>query len=451
MKIILPCCILFFLIACQSDYNKTVSRNNDIVLLINDIPENWKLEEKNGQYVHSGKYEIAYSTGGILMDYFSPNYSNMLDTLIIKNVKDPIELRHKYKGISFFEYIIQAPDTIEIFYKKGKPILKSRTNRNEFINYDYLLEKKINNGKLANFIKFRKPYHFLHKEYGYPKSEIEFKEFLEQYRSKYKVLCLDDFKNEAVLLDSLKMNKLISNLAYNYYKKRLSFKRKILDLEILDSIHFENIYQNDSLLKFAFYRDYIDLSLKKSVSSKLPFLKTKNSNNKDPKAVFDAVIINPVLTKRSKEYLLFDIMESIINTCSSNEIKSYFKRFKSLDVEPKLISYLDKEYKIDVPISEDLDLMDYSGKLISFSQALDRNNGKIIYVDFWASWCAPCIRAMPFSNELREYFKGDEIVFFYLALNDKKERWGEASKKLGLGQYEYNYFITNSKTNQFIE
>ena len=223
MKIILPCCILFFLIACQSDYNKTVSRNNDIVLLINDIPENWKLEEKNGQYVHSGKYEIAYSTGGILMDYFSPNYSNMLDTLIIKNVKDPIELRHKYKGISFFEYIIQAPDTIEIFYKKGKPILKSRTNRNEFINYDYLLEKKINNGKLANFIKFRKPYHFLHKEYGYPKSEIEFKEFLEQYRSKYKVLCLDDFKNEAVLLDSLKMNKLISNLAYNYYKKKIKF------------------------------------------------------------------------------------------------------------------------------------------------------------------------------------------------------------------------------------
>ncbi len=38
--------------------------------------------------------------------------------------------------------------------------------------------------------------------------------------------------------------------------------------------------------------------------------------------------------------------------------------------------------------------------------------GKVVYVDFWASWCAPCAKSMPFLNELHEQFnsKGLEIV-----------------------------------------
>jgi len=38
--------------------------------------------------------------------------------------------------------------------------------------------------------------------------------------------------------------------------------------------------------------------------------------------------------------------------------------------------------------------------------------GNVVYVDFWASWCAPCAKSMPFLNELHEQFssKGLEIV-----------------------------------------
>lgn len=102
-------------------------------------------------------------------------------------------------------------------------------------------------------------------------------------------------------------------------------------------------------------------------------------------------------------------------------------------------------------ISNDFQLLNTLVKTIPFAQALRQNKGKIIYVDFWASWCAPCIKAMPFSNKLKDDFKEDNIVFFYLALNDKKEKWESISKKMGLDHYEHNYFITNSNTNKMIE
>lgn len=46
---------------------------------------------------------------------------------------------------------------------------------------------------------------------------------------------------------------------------------------------------------------------------------------------------------------------------------------------------------------------------------LEDQRGNIVYVDFWASWCAPCLRSMPLINEL--YAKYKEQGFTVIAIN----------------------------------
>ncbi len=49
--------------------------------------------------------------------------------------------------------------------------------------------------------------------------------------------------------------------------------------------------------------------------------------------------------------------------------------------------------------------------------------GKVVYLDFWASWCGPCRREMPAAKKLKEHFKGKDVVFVYVSIDDKEDAW----------------------------
>jgi thiol-disulfide isomerase/thioredoxin len=59
--------------------------------------------------------------------------------------------------------------------------------------------------------------------------------------------------------------------------------------------------------------------------------------------------------------------------------------------------------------------------------SLAQMKGKVVYVDFWASWCGPCKQSFPFMNELKAKYgaQGFEV----LAVNLDAKR-GDADKFL---------------------
>lgn len=51
--------------------------------------------------------------------------------------------------------------------------------------------------------------------------------------------------------------------------------------------------------------------------------------------------------------------------------------------------------------------------------SLSQYRGKVVYVDFWASWCGPCRKSLPLLNEMRNELKGQP--FEVLAINLDEE------------------------------
>jgi uncharacterized protein (TIGR03435 family) len=45
----------------------------------------------------------------------------------------------------------------------------------------------------------------------------------------------------------------------------------------------------------------------------------------------------------------------------------------------------------------------------------ERLRGKVVVVEFWATWCAPCIASIPHLNDLAERFRDKDVVFISLS------------------------------------
>jgi len=56
----------------------------------------------------------------------------------------------------------------------------------------------------------------------------------------------------------------------------------------------------------------------------------------------------------------------------------------------------------------------------AFAEVLASHKGKIVYLDFWASWCSPCRRSFPWLNSLtKQYNKDDFVVLSVNVDNDR--------------------------------
>ena len=54
--------------------------------------------------------------------------------------------------------------------------------------------------------------------------------------------------------------------------------------------------------------------------------------------------------------------------------------------------------------------------------SLGSYRGKVVYLDFWASWCAPCQAALPALEELRKEFPADQFAVIAVNVDQDPEK-----------------------------
>ncbi len=128
-------------------------------------------------------------------------------------------------------------------------------------------------------------------------------------------------------------------------------------------------------------------------------------------------------------------------------IETYFEKVNVVERETRknrLLSAKIKNAKIVTPFT----LKDLNAKTISSANL----NGKIIVINLWALWCAPCVREMPELQELYKKYQNDNDVVI-LTINDNDElpklKQFMSSKKLDFPVLRSENYIEDVGINAF--
>ncbi|MEN8719522.1 MAG: TlpA disulfide reductase family protein [Oceanococcaceae bacterium] len=62
-----------------------------------------------------------------------------------------------------------------------------------------------------------------------------------------------------------------------------------------------------------------------------------------------------------------------------------------------------------------------SGRVLSLAEyRADPGRGDVVYLDFWASWCAPCKLSFPFMSELHERYAAQGLRIVAVSLDSRE-------------------------------
>jgi thiol-disulfide isomerase/thioredoxin len=96
-----------------------------------------------------------------------------------------------------------------------------------------------------------------------------------------------------------------------------------------------------------------------------------------------------------------------------------------------------KEDKDKLPLGSDYPvLIGLDGKQFNFA----KYKGKVVYIDFWASWCGPCRGEFPFSKKMHDGFTEKQkknIIFLYISIDEDPTNWKNAVDNLKLNNGDH--------------
>ena len=210
---------------------------------------------------------------------------------------------------------------------------------------------------------------------------------------------------------------------YNRNKNDEFIKQILLSQK--DSIQYDNLFFSQK------YKDFCS-----SYSSFLYKIEPDSS------ASTRESIIKQNFSGKIRDYLLFSIIAH--NNPSEKQLNMFYNDCKNEAYK----DYIKQELKVKTMLQSSSDTLfrtDLSG--VALSDFLSEYRGKWIYVDFWASWCAPCRDLLPASLKLKEKY-GKDIVFVYVSIDENSNQWQKALKEERLDE---NYCFLLSKNSNFIK
>lgn len=333
-------------------------------------------------YSKSGEFDFYAMPGDSLT--LTADYNKLLPTIKFdgkgrKTAQFHTAWKQKFKALNNSDFDNYDKCNPKRYLELRKKLLDSElTFLNDYVAKNGLKESPFFNYYASNF-KFR--FYSDIRDYITYHNNIEEEGLKTEYLPLLKLLDGIDYNNPNLVETEAYMWHLVGYI--NQVKYRQLIYNKELPNVIKDSVHWtaRTYLLSKEILNIKAHESYVMTSL------------------------FEH--INPLTVG-----ILAPIYEHFIKTCSRENrliLQDAFKRYKRLNKKQK--------------IHRDSKIIETDSGLTEIIQS---HKGSLLYIDFWASWCGPCIGEIPASKEIQEKFKNKDVKFLFISVDQDENSWKKA-------------------------
>ncbi len=385
----------------------------------------WKKEKVTDYIVFSGKIDNKI-TDHIIISSSNSDYKDTIKVAADGSYSDTLRIDNGYHLISHGKIFMRA------YFETGTPLSINFDSKNfrETLKFsekgaltnNYLLKKAKTDQQL---IGDRNAYDNL--------DEVAFKTKAAQIKTTL-IQLLDSTPN----LSANYKEKEKRNINYEYISKLLGFEKsyayvsknpdfKVSDGFLPDLSQFD--YNNGT--------DYLfSASYKRIVKSHYKDKASKNLKLKDSKEdIAYLKTVSAISDDTIKNALLFDEAKQGINY--TGDLENYYNIFMNASSNQNEKNKITESYTVLKTTTKGKP----SPKFVNYENnaggktSLDDLKGKYVYIDVWATWCAPCRKEIPFLKEVEKSYHGKNIEFVSISIDKKKDhdKWKKMIVDQALG------------------
>lgn len=429
---------LIILVACGygcSNHIVEQDERQNVVLIFKDAPEQTSTMRFLGKLSVKGRGTVNYVDSSLTLVEYVPKKIGY-DTITVPAFGGYAEILHTYQAIEDIPYLLMAGDTVLFTYGSDlRPRLISLVSERNTNVYNILWNDPrcvqpcgYSTKTTLSSVEYQRAFELWNKlDNSTPESIVkkihQLYINLDSLRMEYDAYC----KYIADKMDS----KAVFDLppVYVDYYKKVVFEEK--DESFIKDL---NSPKSDSLLHYVSnYIKLLDYPFDKSIQ--------------DPLYRFNMAIADSGISLMAKYIILRHLIKQIVFAGSpypQDTVNQCLANYTTLTGDSLTFR--------SVPnTSDEMIVSDFSGMTFHFPKLMERFIGKVIYVDFWASWCSPCIQEIKSLLELENEYENSDVVFLSFSIDEDDNQWIKTASKYGLKSYSYRVLNRDSKFLKEIE
>jgi len=443
--------ILWIIPGCQPD-QATVTEldstpSGPIVVTISDSPGKYR-DYKSG---NSGPYIPFIPAVRYITDLGVQERWDLLDPdstyqLTISTDRSLLELGVLRRPLIEQKYYLQPGDTLTLQFDSTRLNAHLIRGDQRIPDLSDTIQRMVYAYEYAAADKLKGVFHFM---------ELDFNQSPEENHRR-----VADFEKQ-LRTQSVRENKEVANILYQYYEAGTISKAEYLHR--LNEVAFRLSGSGEELITGVpddyrqrtspyqlFYPERIRAEVTRLYQGK-EMLRVTNGSMMDYRLILDQINeerdgLDSLTRNRVYRYAL----EQIIQHFSIADQEKYLAAYRQKYDDPAYLEYVRAAYQLNYDTAtDDLALESLSGKQISLQEWLAMQEG-LIYIDFWASWCAPCRESFPKAAEMRTIFADRPVTFLYISLDESRDKWRVAvdEEELPSGA---NYRVLYPRTSPWLE